>query len=444
MKGHGKELGIFIACDEADLLRQAQESTERFAAKKQLGIFDGVPMAIKDEVKMVGYPTTAGTSFLGAEPETEDAETVGRLRRAGAMLIGKANMHEVGLGVTGINPHYGPARNPYDPSRITGGSSSGSAAAVAAGFGPVSLGADGGGSIRIPAGLCGMVGLKATYGRISEYGAIPLCWSVGHLGPIGVTAGDVAAAYAIMAGPDPRDRRSLLQPPLHLHDVGNQDLKGVRLGICTAWFEDAQAEVVAACRTLVGQLVDAGAEVREVDVPDIELVKAAHLVIIISEMIAFNSKFGREHRHDFGLDVRVNFALGGDLTSSDYVHALRHRQSFTHQMLKLMKDVDVIVTPTTGTTAPPIPEHALPDGESDIAMLEEISRFAAMGNLTGFPAIGVPCGYDKSTLPISCQFLGRPWEEHLLLRLAHLADGLVSRRQPKRYASLLDDGPAAG
>ena len=444
VKGHGAELGIFIACDEDDFLSQAKESTERFEAKKSLGIFDGVPMAIKDEVKMRGYPTTAGTSFLGTDPETEDAETVARLRSAGALLIGKANMHEVGLGVTGINPHYGPARNPYDPSRVTGGSSSGSAAAVAAGFGPISLGADGGGSIRIPAGLCGLVGLKATYGRISEHGAIPLCWSVGHLGPIGVTAGDVAAAYGILAGPDPRDRRSLLQPPVHLHDLANQDLQGIRLGICTDWFDDARPEVVDACHALVDKLVDAGVEVREIDVPDIEVAKAAHLVIIISEMLAFNSKFGRERRQDYGLDVRVNFALGGSLTSADYVHAMRHRQSFTHQMLDLMGDVDVVVTPTTATTAVAIPEHALPEGESDIATLEEISRFAAMGNLTGFPAIGVPAGYDEEGLPISCQFLGRPWEEHLLLRLGHVADGLVPRRRPRRYAPLLDGGPSAG
>ena len=185
-------LRAVVAQRADDVLAQAAESTARWAAGAPLGPLDGIPVGVKDELDQAGYPTTVGTAFMGSGPAAEDASVVARLRAAGAMLIGKLNMHEIGIGVTGINPHHGATRNPYDSDRITGGSSSGSAAAVAAGICPLSVGADGGGSIRIPAGLCGIVGLKATFGRVSEHGAAPLCWSVAHIGPMGASVYDVA------------------------------------------------------------------------------------------------------------------------------------------------------------------------------------------------------------------------------------------------------------
>jgi Asp-tRNA(Asn)/Glu-tRNA(Gln) amidotransferase A subunit family amidase len=432
-----RPLGAFIAMEARDLRAQAEASAARWAEGKPLSVFDGVPVPVKDEVWMKGYPTTGGTTFLGGEPASVDSTVVGRLRAAGALLVGKANMHEFGLGVTGINPHYGPARNPYDLGRITGGSSSGTASAVGAGFGPVGIGADGGGSIRIPAGLCGMVGLKPTYGRVSEHGALEICWSVAHLGPIGATAADVAACYAVIAGEDSQDRNTLCRPAVNLLDYSKDDLSGVRIGIHTPWFEDAEPDVVAGCRALVDQLCAAGAELCEVDVPDIELAKAAHLVIIITEMITAAQRYHGEHRRDFGCDVQINFALGRALSGLDYAHALRHRQGLTAQFLQRLQDVDVLVTPTTGRTAAPIPESALPNGESNLPILECISRFAAVGNLTGLPAIAVPAGYDRDGLPVSCQFMGRPWEEGLLLRIARAAEAGSARRQPAVYYDLL-------
>ena len=178
-----RPLRAFIASDREDVLGQARAAAARIRAGRPLSLLDGVPVAVKDEVDQTPYPTTVGTTFLGRGPCAEDATSVARLRVAGALLIGKANMHEIGINPNGANAHYGPARNPYDPARDSGGSSSGPAVAVAAGLCPVSLGADGGGSIRIPASLCGMVGLKPTFGRISEHGAAPLDWSVAHLGP---------------------------------------------------------------------------------------------------------------------------------------------------------------------------------------------------------------------------------------------------------------------
>ena len=202
-------LKAYIALNRDDVLKQARESTERFKQGKPLSIFDGVPVTIKDELDVTPYPTTVGTSFLGKNPAKEDATVAARLRATGALLIGKANMHEIGINVTGLNPHHGTTRNPYNTDHYTGGSSSGPATAVAAGFVPVAIGADGGGSIRIPAAFCGVVGLKATFGRISEKGAYPLNWSVAHVGPITATVADAALTYAVIAGPDPNDPNSI-------------------------------------------------------------------------------------------------------------------------------------------------------------------------------------------------------------------------------------------
>ena len=427
----------FIAHDGADLLAQAEASAARWAAGEPLGPLDGVPVAVKDELDQVPYPTTVGTRFMGQEPASSDATVAERRRAAGALLIGKANMHEVGIGVTGLNPHHGAARNPYDPGRVTGGSSSGSAAAVASGLCPLSIGADGGGSVRTPASLCGVVGLKATWGRVSEHGAAPLCWHVAHVGPIGATVADVALGYALIAGPDPRDSWSLRQPPVHLDGLASGDLGGLTLGIYRPWFEDAEPAVVAACDEGVAALVAAGAEVRPVEIPQLSNMRIAHLVTIASEMVGSQLHHDAAHRKDYGLDVRMNFALARDFTAADYVHARRHRNQFTRWFLDLMRDVDVIVTPTNGCTAPPLRPDALPAGESDLTTLDRIMRFVTVANLTGFPALTVPCGFDDSGLPIGLQLMGRPWEEALLLRLGRIVEATTPRPVPEVHHTLL-------
>jgi Asp-tRNA(Asn)/Glu-tRNA(Gln) amidotransferase A subunit family amidase len=427
----------FIAHDSADLAAQAKASAARWAAGEPLGPLDGVPIAVKDELDQTPYPTTVGTSFLGTSPATSDATVVARLRAAGALLIGKANMHEVGIGVTGLNPHHGAARNPYDPGRVTGGSSSGSAAAVASGLCPISLGADGGGSVRTPASLCGVVGFKATWGRISEHGAAPLCWHVAHVGPLGATIADAAAAYAVMAGPDPQDSWSLKQPAVHLDELDNGDLSGMTLGIYRPWFDDADPGVVAACEGGVAALVAAGAKVQEITIPELSVMRVAHLVTIASEIVASQMQLDRKHRKDYGLDVRMNFALARDFSAADYVHARRHRNRFTAGMLAKMVQVDVVVTPTNGCTAPILKPDALPEGESDLETLDRIMRFVTLANLIGFPALSVPCGADEGGLPVGLQLMGRPWEEALLFRMGRVVERAASRLAPQVHWRLL-------
>lgn len=420
-----------IAQDEDDLRAQAEASARRHQDGNALGVLDGVPVAVKDEVDQKGYPTTVGTSIYGAMgKKTSDAEAVRRLREQGALLVGKTNMHELGIGVTGVNPHHGTPRNPYDPSRCTGGSSSGSGAIVAGGMVPLALGADGGGSIRIPAALCGVVGLKPTFGRISEHGAAPLCWSVAHLGPMAWTARDCAVGYAVMAGPDAREPTTLRQGRVHVDDVGDTDLSHLTFGVFRPWVEHAEPGVVDAFDRALAQLKDRGAKVKRISIPGLDLVRLAHLVTIVGEM-ATSQLAESDKRQQLALDSRMNLALGQTLTATDYVHAQRHRTAITQQFLQLLDDVDAIVTPTTACTAVPLRDDALAQGESDLLTASRIMRYAAAGNLTGLPAISFPVGYDDAGLPVGMQLMGRPWEEAMLLQVAHAAEGFVGRRKPR-------------
>ena len=423
----------FIAHRPDDLRQQALESAERLRRGEPRGPLEGVPVAVKDELDQLPYPTTVGTRFLGQHPAPADAEVVARLRAAGALLIGKANMHEIGLGVTGLNPHHGTPRNPYSVERVTGGSSSGSGAVVGAGLCPIAVGADGGGSIRIPASFCGVFGLKATFGRISEHGAAPLCWSLAHVGPLAANASDLALAYGVMAGADPKDPHSTHQPNVRLPAPDATDLSGVRLGVFTPWFEDADAGVVAACRSLLDELVAAGAEVREVTIPELGLLRTVHLVTIVSEMLAAHLQYAPAHRRHYGHETRLNLALGSRLRSSDYTHAQRFRTRLCAHFERALQDVHAIITPTTGITAPPVNPRALATGASDLGLTTRIMRFAQAANLTGLPALSVPAGYDDLGLPVGLQAMGRPWSEDLLLRLAYCAQQALQRRKPTRW-----------
>ncbi len=427
-----KPLRAFIASDAEDILRQAEASTRRWQEGRPLSPLDGVPIAVKDELDQVPYGTTVGTKFLGTTPAREDATAVARLRAAGAILVGKTNMHEIGISVTGINPHHGAVRNPYNPGHIAGGSSTGSAAAVAAGIVPIALGVDGGGSIRIPAALCGVIGLMPTFGRVSEFGSAPLDWSLSHVGVIATNVEDTALAYAIIAGPDPRDPHTLHQPPVSLDRVASADLEGITLGIFPPWFRHAEDAVVAAAEDAVERLTQLGARVKEITVPDLTAARSAHAILILSEMATGMEPYYDAHRRDFGLDVRINLALGRSFAAWEYLHAQRMRTRITRHFLAALEDVDLILTPTVSMTAPPIPEDTLPEGESNLSLVIALMRHTFPTNLAGLPSITVPVGYHNG-LPIGLQAIGRPWEEHLLLRWAAALERHIPRRVPEIF-----------
>ena len=429
-------LRAFIANDRAEVLRQAQESAARYKAGRPLGILDGVPVAIKDEVDLAPYPSHVGTSFLGTEP-ARDCAVAARLRAAGALLVGKTNMNELGLDPSSFNATFGTTRNPYSLQRDAGGSSCGSAAATASGMVPVSIGCDGGGSIRIPSSLCGLVGLKPTFGRVSEIGAVPLCPSVDAIGPLGASVEDVAVVYGTIAGPDPVDPRSQFQPPVELKGWNDPDLHGLKLGVFDPWFDHAAPDVVAACRALLAALVKAGAEILPIELPGLDAIRIAHAVTIIGEQAA-NLQDRREHIRDLGMPTRITWALSAGFNGLDYIQAQRIRTRAINTFGRAFRQVDAILSPTTAITAPLIPANGTPGGWSDLSATTEKMRYAFEANLTGHPAISFPAGYDRDGLPIGMQAMGNYWSERTLLRIAYAAEQVVERRRPGVFYQILE------
>ena len=422
----------FVASYADDIRKQAQISTDLIAMGQPRSVFEGVPVAIKDELDLVPYPSTVGTSFLGDKPVTKDSYVAARLRAAGALLVGKTNMHEIGIATNGENVHYGRIANPYDLDRDTGGSSNGSGAAVAAGIVPLALGADGGGSIRVPASLNGVVGLKPTFGRVSEAGAAPLCWSVAHVGPLGASVEDVALAYQVIAGPDAAEALSQQQSPVSIDGWNTADLKGVRIGIYQEWFRHASAEIVALNEKMVAEFEKAGATVVEITIPGLDAMRVAHAVTILSEMAACMQNYP-EHWNDFAASTRLSLIIGKNVSAFDYIQSQRMRTRALETFAGVYQAVDVILTPATALTAPVVPSQALSAGWSDLSTDTEMMRFVYPGNLTGLPAIAFPVGYDSNGMPVAMQAMGRHWEEHLLLRVAYNAEIRMERKLPVNY-----------
>jgi Asp-tRNA(Asn)/Glu-tRNA(Gln) amidotransferase A subunit family amidase len=302
---------------------------------------------------------------------------------------------------------------------------------------PVAIGADGGGSIRIPASFCGLVGLKATHGRISEYGAFPMDWSIAHIGPLAGSAADAALTYALIAGPDPNDPISLHQPLPSLKGWDNLHLKGLKLGVYWDWFRHADSEVVAACEAILKEYEKMGCEIVETVIPDLEANRIAHSVTILSEMAqAMNTTYDKHHKQH-ALDVRINLALARRLSATDYVTAQRIRTRMINHFNNAFRQVDMILTPATGIPAPKIKKGALPDGESDLSTTIEIMRFVTAANMTGLPAISFPVGYTQKGLPIGLQVIGKAWDEANLLRMALATEQVVERKAPQVYYNLL-------
>jgi Asp-tRNA(Asn)/Glu-tRNA(Gln) amidotransferase A subunit family amidase len=426
------DLKLFIAVYREDVLAQAKASTERFAKKKPLSLLDGVPMAVKDEIDMHPYPTTVGTRFLGNKPAVKDSTVAGRLRAAGALLVGKTNMHEIGINPNGYNDAFGAIRNPYDPACDPGGSSSGSAAAVSAGIVPAAIGADGGGSIRIPASLCGIVGLKATFGRISENGAAPLCWSVAHLGPLTSSVEDTALVYSVIAGEDAAEPATLGQPPVTVLDWDKADLKGLTAGVYSEWFDHADPEVVHINREMIEKLKARGLTVKEITIPELNATRVAHAVTILAEMAACMREYARDRKKQ-GAAVRLTLVIGEVLTGMDYLQAQRMRTRAMVNFDKVFSEVDLILTPATARAAQPVPAGGYPAGWSDLSLDTEMMRYIIPGNLLGLPGISFPTGYDSRGMPVGMQAIGRHWEEHILLRVAFNAEKEMQRQLPRRY-----------
>ncbi len=403
------QVNAFITLTAESALAEARVATEEMARGNYRGVLHGVPLAIKDLFDVRGAATTAGSPLLIGNLARDDAFAVQQLRAAGAIFLGKLNMHEWALGVTGVNPHFGACRNPWNTACITGGSSSGSGAALAAGLCYGSLGSDTGGSIRIPSSLCGIVGLKPTYGRVSVRGVIPLSWSLDHAGPLGRSVDDVATLLAVIGrydGVDPYSVKTL--------ESRSQNREAWRIGIPDDYFfSDLHPETEAAYRAAIKTLRAIGFELRDVTLPGFEVSEKASAKILLAEAAAYHLEHVEQHADQIGKDVLTRFKWGLDITGVEYALARRTQVEWHHQLRQLFTAIDALVLPAT-----PFPATRIDESDPVALSRGNLTRFTRLFNLTGSPAIVLPCGRTAAGLPIGLQIVGPHWQEEKIMQVA--------------------------
>ncbi len=410
-------LNSYITVTAEAALREARQLDRRRGTR---GLLHGLPLAFKDLCATKGVRTTAGSRILTDWVPHADATVVERCRAAGAVLLGKLNMHELAYGVTTNNPHFGPTHNPWDLERIPGGSSGGAGAAVAASLCVAAVGSDTGGSIRIPAAVCGVVGLKPTYGRVSRHGIVPLSWSLDHVGPLAKTAEDAALLLEVLAGGDPRDPTCSTRAVPKYRAAIRRSSKGMRLGVPQEhFFELLESEVRAAFDSAVAALKRLGLRTQAVSIPSLPWAQAAEVAIMAAEASAYHARALRSRPDDFGPDVRAALELGRLIPATSLIAAQRLRARLATECTAALQRVDALVVPSVAIPAPRIGEQALQVGELTLEMGILLSRNMMPFNLTGLPAIAVPCGRSRAHLPIGFQLVGRPFDEATVLRIAH-------------------------
>jgi aspartyl-tRNA(Asn)/glutamyl-tRNA(Gln) amidotransferase subunit A len=406
---------ITLTADKAD--QAALQAEKEILGGHYRGPFHGVPVAIKDIVKTKGVRTTCGSKVLAENVPEDDATIVESLKQAGAVIVGKLNMHELALGGTTINPHFGPTRNPWDLDRIPGGSSGGSGAAVASSLCFASIGTDGAGSVRIPSALCGIVGLKPTYGRVSRNGAIPFTsWSLDHVGPMTKSVEDSALMLAILSGFDPRDPTTADVPVPDYSQSLTGSVDGLKLGVPREYFtESIDQEVRESFHQAIRVMADFGARVEEVSLPHVSYALAVFWGVSLPEVAGYHGDGIEVRPQDYGADVRDIIRAGRCIPAGDYIRAQRARRVIMADFRQAFQRVDAILTPTVPFPAPTIQGELNPQTSRGLDLI----RLTCPFNLTGLPAISVPCGFSAEGLPIGLQIAGRPFDEGLVLRVAH-------------------------
>ncbi len=406
----------------ADAALDAARAAERaLMAGHARGALHGVPVAVKDLCHTAGVKTTGGSKILRDFVPAEDATVVARLRAAGAIVLGKLNMHEFAYGPEGLNEHYGHALNPWDIAqpRVAGGSSSGSGVAVAAGLAAGALGSDTGGSIRIPAALCGITGIKPTYGRVSRAGVLPLSWSMDHIGPMTRTAADSALMLAAIAGHDPADPTTTTRSVPSYASALDGSVSGLRVGVLRSFFlETSDGEVRAAVEAAARTLADHGAILDDVTLGHLADIPAATMAIIGSEALAYHTEWVRTRADEYQADVIERLRMAAFVTGVQYVRGQQLRDLVRREVDTALARHDVLLAPTTPITAPRVGEREVTAGASRTDVRSALIRFTRPFNFSGHPACSVPCGVDAGGLPIGMQLIGRAFDEATVLRVA--------------------------
>ena len=438
----------FRALLDEDALRQAEAVDGDRRAGRPLGPLAGVPIAVKDVLCTRGVPTTCGSRILENFVPAYDAACVARLRRSGAVIVGKTNMDEFAMGSSTENSAYEKTCNPWALDRVPGGSSGGSAAAVAAGMVPASLGSDTGGSIRQPAAFCGVVGMKPTYGRVSRYGLVAFASSLDQVGPFGATVQDVARVLQVIAGHDPDDSTSAPRPVPDYLTALDKGAEGLRIGVPAEYFRGGlTAEVESAVQSALKSAESLGARLVPISLPHTEYAIPAYYIIATAEASSNLARYDgvryghrardasqigqlyvRTRTEGFGAEVKRRIMLGTYVLSSGYYDAYylkgqKVRTLIRRDFERAFETVDVLVTPTS-----PTPAFRFGDKADDPLSMYLSDIFTVTINLAGLPGISIPCGLTRERLPVGLQVIGRPFDEETVLRLAAALEGTLNFR----------------
>ena len=414
-------LRAFITVDAEGALASARALEDELAQGRSRGPLHGVPLAHKDLCHVPGLPTSCGTLTREYFTSTFECTAVARLREAGAVMLGKLNMTELAMGPFGDNAHHGDVQNPWKAGHCAGGSSSGSAAAVAAGLALGALGSDTGGSIRLPAACCGVVGLKPTYGRVSRAGAMPLSWSLDHLGPLTRTVADAARLLGIVAGYDPRDATSSRRGVPFYERLLDTPVGGLRVGVPeNYYFDGVTPEIAAGVRAAAATLEGLGVRVVPLRIPDPRPMADVCNVISRSESAAIHARLARERPHELQPAVRAHIEVGFHISAHDYLQALRLRARLTREFIAdVFPEIDALVAPAIPEPAPELAATKAGTADEFVARMGRFSRLTRPFNGLGLPALALPCGMSADGRPLALQIVGRPFDEATVLRLGH-------------------------
>ena len=423
-------LDAFVFVDREGALEAAKSADEMIASGGAAPL-TGIPVAVKDIIDIAGHPTRCGSASYESTPATQDATVVKRLKEANAIIIGKSTPHELACGV-----YSAPSSNPWAPNRVPGGSSGGSGAAVGAGIVPIALGSDTGGSIRIPASLCGVTGLKPTYGRVPRVGVEPLSWSLDHVGPIASSVDGAIAALGAMAGEDPHDPTTWGLPPLGDRRPSEEGVDGLRLGVLSGPpFEPMQDDVAEVFRVSVERLAADGADLVDLTIPELGHTLAAEFGIVGPEAGSYHRERLRAHPGLIDGAIRSLLVAGLMLPSQQYIQALRARRVITDAIRSAfgLHRLDALVSPTLPATAATKDQEEIEYGSFSEPVTLSYVRTTAPFNLSGQPAITVPAGFDRRGLPVGIQIACRPYDESMVARIGlHLEQtGLGRGRLPE-------------
>jgi aspartyl-tRNA(Asn)/glutamyl-tRNA(Gln) amidotransferase subunit A len=414
------ETNSFVTVTAERALERASQAEREILAGRYRGPLHGVPVALKDIIYTRGVSTTMGSALYSGHVPDHSATVARKLEEAGSVLIGKTNTHEFAYGPTGDRSYFGPTRNPHDTRRITGGSSGGSGAAVAANLCYGALGSDTGGSIRIPAALCGTVGMKPTFGRVSKSGVFPLSWSLDHVGPITRTVEDNALMLNVLAGHDPEDLYSVDRPAEDFARNLRRGLRGAGIGLPTSfYFDHVDGEVKARVREAVEVFRSLGAKMREVEIPNLADTLHAQRLILGAEAYAVHEERLESEAETFGEEVNERLMDGERPKAYRYAKARRRGVLATDEFDHALQDVDVLLTPTLPIVATEIGQREVSIEDYEESVRSALTRYTGPTDLTGHPSLSIPCGTTASWLPVGLQLIGRHFDEATLYRFGH-------------------------